>query len=102
MKYHILHDFRTSTPFKDLHKVRLLIDFDTNLTSSPGRVTNLTFDTLFIIPRSEIRLTSKFVRSFSLRRSLKRSGFFLKWSTNSKVVQNVVFRVKFYTVYDLS
>ena len=43
MKYNILHDFRTSTPFKeksfdyfkDLHKLKLLT-FDANLTSSPG------------------------------------------------------------------
>ena len=48
MKYHIWHDFRTSTPikekssdhFKDLHKLKLLINFDANLTLSPGRVMN--------------------------------------------------------------
>ena len=42
MKYHILHDFRTSTPlqenssdrFKDLHKLELLKNFDVNLRSS--------------------------------------------------------------------
>ena len=41
MKYHILHDFRTSTPikekspdhFKDLHELKLLTNFDVNLTS---------------------------------------------------------------------
>ena len=48
MKYHILHDFRTSTPymekssdhFKDLHKLKLLTNLDINLTSSPGGVMN--------------------------------------------------------------
>ena len=41
MKYHVLHDFRTSTPFeqkssdhfKDLHKMELLTNFDISLTS---------------------------------------------------------------------
>ena len=45
MKYHILHDFRISTPFeekssdhfKDLHKLKLLTNFDVDLISSPGR-----------------------------------------------------------------
>ena len=48
MNYHILHDVRISTPFKekpsddfkDLHKLKLLTNFDVNLTSSPGSVTN--------------------------------------------------------------
>ena len=48
MKYYILHDFRTSTSFKerssdhckDPHKLRLLTDFDVILISSPGGVTN--------------------------------------------------------------
>ena len=48
MKYHILHDFRTSAPFeekssdhfKDLHKLKVLETFDVNLTSSPGGVMN--------------------------------------------------------------
>ena len=46
MKNHILHDFRTSTPvrekscdrFKDHHKLKLLTNFDVNLTSSAGRM----------------------------------------------------------------
>ena len=46
MKYHILHHFRTSTPFKeksfdhfkDLHKMELLTKFDVNLTSFLGGV----------------------------------------------------------------
>ena len=46
MKYHIFHDFRTFTAFKenssdhseDLHKVKFLTNFDVNLTSSPGGV----------------------------------------------------------------
>ena len=48
MKYHILHNFKTSTSikekssdhFKDLPKLKLLKDFDVNLTSSTGRVLN--------------------------------------------------------------
>ena len=46
MKYHVLHGFITSTPFeqnssdhfKDLHKMELLINFVTILTSLLGRV----------------------------------------------------------------
>ena len=75
MKYHILHAISTSTlfkeessdHFKDLHKMKLLANFEVNLTSSPGGVTNLTFNTLLISPpRNEVKLTSKFARSFSL------------------------------------
>ena len=48
MKYHILHDFRTSTPFKDnssehvkdLHKLTLLTNFYVNLTSFLVEVIN--------------------------------------------------------------
>ena len=48
MKYYVLHDFLTSTPFqekfsdhfKDLHKMELLTTFDISLTSSLGGVTN--------------------------------------------------------------
>ena len=48
MKYDILQDFRPSTPFKekfsdyfkDLHKLKLLTNFDFNLTSLLGEVTN--------------------------------------------------------------
>ena len=48
MKYHVLHDFITSTPFeekssdhfKDLHKMELLTDFDISLTSFLDRVMN--------------------------------------------------------------
>ena len=44
MKYHILHDFETSTLFRekssdyseDLYKLKLLTSFDVNLTLSPG------------------------------------------------------------------
>ena len=53
MKYYILHDFRTSTPFKekssdrykDLHKMELLASFDVNLTSCLGGIINEKFDT---------------------------------------------------------
>ena len=48
MKYGILHDFRTSTPvkekssdhFKDLQTLKLLANFDVNLTVSPRGVMN--------------------------------------------------------------
>ena len=48
MKYYILHDFRTSTPFKekspdnvkDFNKLKLLTNFDISLKSSPGEVSN--------------------------------------------------------------
>ena len=48
MKYHILHNFRTFTPFKetssdhfkDLGKLEPLTDFEVNLTSCPGGVMN--------------------------------------------------------------
>ena len=48
MKYHVLHDFITYTPFeekssdhfKDLQKMELLTNFDISLTSFLGRVMN--------------------------------------------------------------
>ena len=48
MKYHVSHDFITSTPFeenssnhfKDLHKIELLTNFDISLTSFLGGVMN--------------------------------------------------------------
>ena len=48
MKYHVLHDFMTSTPFgekssdhfKDRHKMELLTNFDISLTSFLGGVMN--------------------------------------------------------------
>ena len=48
MKYHVLHDFLTSTPFlekssdhfKGLHKMDLLTNFDISLTLFLGGVTN--------------------------------------------------------------
>ena len=48
MKYHVLHDFITPTPFeekssdhfKDLHKMELLTNFDISLTSFLGGVMN--------------------------------------------------------------
>ena len=53
MKYHILHDFITSTPFKekscdyfkDRHKFQLVTNLEVNLTSSPGGVINQTCNT---------------------------------------------------------
>ena len=46
MKYHILHDFRTSTLFmekssdllEDLHELKLMTNFDVSLISLPGGV----------------------------------------------------------------
>ena len=51
MKYHILHYFITSTPFKekssghfkDLYKMELLTNFDVNLMSFLGGVMNKRF-----------------------------------------------------------
>ena len=48
MKYHVLHEFITSTPFeeksslhcKDLHKMELLTNFDISPTSFLGGVMN--------------------------------------------------------------
>ena len=48
MKYHVLHDFITSTPFeekssdhsKDIHKMELLTNFYISLTSFLGAVMN--------------------------------------------------------------
>ena len=48
MKYHVLHDFITYTPFEekssdlseDLHKMELLTNFDISLTSVLGGVKN--------------------------------------------------------------
>ena len=48
MKYHVLDNSGTSTPckekssdhFKDLHKLKLLTNFDINLSSFLGRVMN--------------------------------------------------------------
>ena len=58
MKYHILHDFGTSTPlnekssdgFKAPHILKLLTNFGLNLTSSPGRVMNNVLSVQFITP----------------------------------------------------
>ena len=58
MKSHILHDFRASTQFKEtsyddfegLHKLKLLTNFDLNLTSFPGGVTNYLVSVLLITP----------------------------------------------------
>ena len=48
MKYHVLHDFITSTPFeeksfdhfKDIYKLKLLTNFDISLRSFLGGVMN--------------------------------------------------------------
>ena len=51
MKYHILHEFRASTPFKEklsdnfktLHELNLVTKFDLSLTLLPRGVTNEMF-----------------------------------------------------------
>ena len=56
MKFHILHDLRSSTPFKEksylhfknLHKLKLLTNFDVNMISSPGGNYELKFHYHFI------------------------------------------------------
>ena len=41
MKYHVLHDFITSTPFEEnLHKMEHLINFDISLTPFLGLIHN--------------------------------------------------------------
>ena len=63
MKYHILHDFRTSTSFKE----KSSDNSDVNVTSLPGGDLNQMLNTLSITPhRNEVKLSSKFVRSFTL------------------------------------
>ena len=74
MKYHILQDFRASTPFmeksshhfKDFHKLKFLTNFNANLTSFLEGVINYVLNVQFITPANDVRLTSKFVRSFNL------------------------------------
>ena len=75
MQYHILHEFRAFTPFKekssdlikDLHKMKLLKNFYVNLNSVLGGVINSVLNNSFITPPGDdVRLTSKFVRSLSL------------------------------------
>ena len=73
MKYHILHVFRNSIEFikkssdhyKDIYKLKLLTSFDVNMTSflngAPNYVLNLS---LITPPRNDVRLISKFVKSF--------------------------------------
>ena len=74
MKCQILHDFGTSTKFKEkfsdnfkeLHKLKLLTNFDVNLTSFLGEVINNVFNVNFVTPTGdEVRFPTKFVRSFS-------------------------------------
>ena len=74
MKHHIMHAFGISTPcekkstdhFKDLHKLKLQANFGVNLTLSLGGVINYMLNVKFITPGDEVRLTSKFARSFGL------------------------------------
>ena len=73
MKYHILFDFGTSSPFKeksshdfqDFHKLKLLTNFDVNVTSFPGGVMNNLGDL------GENSLRQRCGQSISLLRRLK-------------------------------
>ena len=75
MKYHIFQVFRISTPlkekssghFKDVHKLKLLTNFDVVLTSFLGVVINYMLNIELITPPgNDVRFTSKFVRSLRL------------------------------------
>ena len=66
MKYHVLHHFRASAPFKeksfhhckDLRKLKLLTNFDVSLTSFFGGVINYVSNVCFIPPPvDDVRLT---------------------------------------------
>ena len=68
MKYHLLHDFRTSTPFKekfsdhikDVHELKLLTNFDANLVSFLGGVMNNVLSIKFVTPSGhEVKLTPR-------------------------------------------
>ena len=82
IKEHILHNYVISTPhkenpsnsFKDSHKLKLQTKSDVNRASFLGGVMNDVFKIMcvkFVISDDEVRLTSKFVLSFSLLRFLK-------------------------------
>ena len=92
MKYHIWHDFRSFTLFKeissdhfeDLYKLKLLTNFDVNLTSSPGlcikRLTHLSLRLLEMKSDHRICQEFQFIRTFKMIR-----GFCLhEWSNSSK------------------
>ena len=106
MKYQILHDFRTPTPFKekssdhfkDLYKLKLLTNFNVNLTSFLGGVINYNSCVICLIhnyswPRCQIDikicLQLQFMRIIKMTR-----GFFFKWSISPEIMQNWIFHVK--------
>ena len=72
MKYYILHNFGTSSlfkekfagHFKDLHKLKVLTNFYVSRTEKfPGGVMNNVLNVKFVTPPGdEVRLTSEFVR----------------------------------------
>ena len=79
MKCHFSHEFATATPFKgkfsddfkDVHTLKMLTNINVNLTSSVtpflgGVMNNMSKVKFFTHLGSEVRLTSKFVSSFSL------------------------------------
>ena len=67
MKYHNLHDFRTSTAFKEKFSDHFRDRRKLKLTSFLGGVINYALNILFVIPPGDdVILTSKFARSFSL------------------------------------
>ena len=73
----ILCIFDKNEKFEDLHKLKLLTNFDVNLIPFLGWATNYVLNVEFIsFSRDNGKLTSKFVRRFSLWRSLKWSEEF--------------------------
>ena len=88
MKKHILHVFRTSTAFeekssdhfRDTYKLKLLTNFDVNMTSFPGGVPNYVLNLQFVTPpRNDVRLTSIGHELHFIMKIFKTfRGFFLK------------------------
>ena len=75
MKCHILQVFKTSIQFikkssdhfKDIYKLKLMTSFDVNMTSFLKGIPNYVLNLYFITPpRNDVRLISKFVKSFIL------------------------------------
>ena len=73
MKYHIFHDFRTSTPFKkrssdrfkDLHKLKLLRSFDVSLASFQGVIDHVLLSAFVTLTRFFKKLVTNSLHDFS-------------------------------------
>ena len=80
--------------------LKLLTNFDVNMTSFLGGVLNYVSTVYFITPLGDdVELISKFVRSFSFFKFFEMiRGFFLEWSRSSKIIQNVIFHVKLHSL----